>query len=149
MQRGALLVVVMFGFALSLLAPSGTAWAATNWVVHVATTNSGEAHAQALPAAPASPAAACTSPASSKTIKVSWSAVTHATAYAVYESTTTVGGTYTLVMSGVTATSWTTGVLGTGNYWFEVLADVGTNWASAKSTATGESTINSSSCIQP
>ncbi len=112
MQRGALLVVVLFGLALSLLATSGTAWAATNWVVHVATTNSGEAHAQALPAAPASPAAACTSPASTKTVKVSWSAVTHATAYAVYESTTTATGTYTLVMSGVTATSWTTGVLG-------------------------------------
>ncbi len=146
MQRGALLVVVLFGLALSLLVTSGTAWAATNWVVHVATTNSGEAHAQALPAAPASPAAACTSPASAKTVKVSWSAVTHATAYDVYESTTTATGTYTLVMSGVTATSWTTGVLGTGNYWFEVLAAVGTNWASAKSAATAERTISSSAC---
>ncbi len=146
MQRGALLVVVLFGLALSLLATSGTAWAATNWIVHVATTNSGEAHAQALPAAPASPAAACTSPASTKTVKVSWSAVTHATAYAVYESTTTATGTYTLVMSGVTAASWTTGVLGTGNYWFEVLADVGSNWASAKSAATAERTISSSAC---
>ena len=146
MRRGALLVVVAFGFALSLLATSGPAWAATNWVVHVATTNSGEAHAQALPAAPASPTSACTSPASAKTVKVSWTAVTHATDYAVYESTTTVGGTYTLVMSGVTATSWTTGVLATGNYWFEVLADVGTNWASAKSTATAERTISSSAC---
>ena len=149
MRRGALLVVVLFGFALSLLVTSGTAWAVTNWVVHVATTNSGEARAQALPAAPASPAAACTSPASSKTIKVSWTAVTHATAYAVYESTTSASGTYTLATSGVTGTSWTTAVLGTGNYWFEVLADIGSNWASAKSTATGESTINSSSCIQP
>ena len=146
MQRGALLVVVLFGCALSLLATSGTAWAATNWVVHVATTNSGEAHAQALPAAPASPTSACTSPASTKTVKVSWSAVTHATAYAVYESTTTATGTYTLATSGVTGTSWTTGVLAAGNYWFEVLADVGSNWASAKSTATAERTISSSAC---
>ncbi len=112
----------------------------------MATTNSGQAQAQALPAAPASPTSACTSPASAKTVKVSWTAVTHATAYAVYESTTTAGGTYTLVMSGVTATSWTTGVLATGNYWFEVLADVGTNWASAKSTATAERIISSSAC---
>ena len=149
MRRGALLVVVVFACTVGLLATPGTAWAVTNWVVHVATVNSGEAHALALPAAPASPAAACTSPASSKTIKVSWTAVTHASAYAVDESTTTVGGTYTLVMSGVTTTSWTTGVLSTGNYWFEVLADVGTNWASTKSTATGESTISSSSCVQP
>ena len=77
------------GFALSLLATSGAAWATTNWVVHVATTNSGHAQAQALPAAPASPTSACTSPASAKTVKVSWTAVTHATSYAVYESTTT------------------------------------------------------------
>ena len=146
MRRGALLVVVMLGFSLSLLCTSGAAWATTNWLVHVATTNSGHAQAQALPAAPASPTSACTSPASTKTVKVSWTAVTHATSYAVYESTTTAGGTYTLVMSGVTATSWTTGVLATGNYWFEVLADVGTNWASAKSTATAERTISSSAC---
>ncbi len=146
MQRGALLVVVLFGLALSMLATSGAAWAGTNWVVHVTTTNSGEARAQTLPAAPASPTSACTSPASAKTVKVSWSAVTHATAYAVYESTTTASGTYTLATSGVTATSWTTGVLSTGNYWFEVLADVGTNWASAKSAATAERTISSSAC---
>ena len=37
------------------------------------------------------------------------------------------------------------------NYWFEVTAVVGSNWASAKSSATGESTINNSSpyCVQP
>ncbi|MFZ0248701.1 MAG: hypothetical protein WAL61_02050, partial [Acidimicrobiales bacterium] len=77
MRRGALLAVVMFGFALSVFATSGAAWAATNWVVHVATTNSGHAQAQALPAAPVSPTSACTSPASTKTVKVSWTAVTH------------------------------------------------------------------------
>src|SRR5271155_5495494 len=118
MRRGALLVVVAFVSALSLLLSSGTAWAAGNWVVHVAAVNSGEAHAQGLPSAPAAPTAACTSPASARTVKVSWTAVTHATTYAVYESTTTAGGTYNLVMSGVATTSWTTGVLSTGHYFF-------------------------------
>lgn len=116
-----------------------------NWTVHVATVNSGEAKAAALPTAP-TVTAACTSPASAKTVKVSWTTVTHATTYAVYQSNTTVGGTYTLQSSGVTTTSWTTGVLTTGNYWYEVVADVGTNWASAKSAASAERTISSSSC---
>ena len=70
-----------------------------NWAVHVAAVNSGEAHAQALPTAP-TPTSACTSPASAKTVKVSWTAVTHATAYAVYQSNTTATGTYTLQTSG-------------------------------------------------
>jgi len=88
-------------------------------------------------------------PTTSKTIKVTWSATTHATSYSVYESTTTVTGTYNLVASGVATNSWTSGTLTTGNYWFEVVALIGTNWTSTKSSATGESTINSSNCIQP
>jgi hypothetical protein len=99
-----------------------------------------------MPAAPASPAATCTTPTSARTVKVSWTAVTHATTYAVWESTTTAGGTYTQVMSGVTTTSWTTGVLGTGHYFFEVVANVGTNWASAKSAATAQRTLTSTAC---
>jgi len=145
MRRGALLVVAAIASALGVLATSGTAWATANWAVHVATTNSGEAHAQALPAAPASATATCAAPTTSKTVTVTWSAVTHATAYAVYESTTTATGTYTVVASGVATTTWTSGTLTAGtHYWFEVLADVGTNWASVKSAATAERTINSS-----
>src|ERR1700722_19356081 len=104
MRRGALLGVVVMASALSMFASSGAASAAGNWVVHLATVNSGEAHAETLPAAPASPTATCTTPASNRTVKVSWTAVTHATTYAVWESTTTAGGTYTQVMSGVTTT---------------------------------------------
>ena len=145
MRRGALLVVVVIASALSVFASSGTAWAAGNWAVHLAA-SSGEAHAQALPAAPASPAATCTSPASNRTVLVGWTAVTHATTYAVWESTTTAGGTYTQVVSGVTTTSWTTGVLSAGNYFFEVVANVGTNWSSAKSAATAQRTLTSTAC---
>jgi hypothetical protein len=146
MRRGALLVDVVLTSALSLLVvSSGTAWATANWTVRVATMNSGEAHAQALPTAP-TPTSACSSPASTKTVRVSWTAVTHATAYAVYQSNTTASGTYTLQTSGVTATSWTTAALTTGDYWYEVVADVGTSWASAKSAASAERVVSSSAC---
>ena len=89
---------------------------------------------------------ACTSPASAKTVKVSWTAVTHATAYAVYQSDTTANGTYTLQTSGVATTSWTTAALTTGDYWYEVVTDVGSNWASTKSAASAERVISSSAC---
>jgi hypothetical protein len=128
------------------------AWAAGNWVVHAAAVTSGEAHAQALPSAPTGVSAACAAPTTSKTIKVSWSAVTHATTYSVYDSTTSATGTYSLVASGVATTSWTSGALTTGtNYWFEVTVVFGGNWVSVKSSATGESTINGTNpfCVQP
>ena len=70
----------------------------------------------------------------------------------MYDSTTSATGTYSLIASGVTTTSWTSGTLTTGtHYWFEVTVNVGSNWASAKSTATGSSTINGSNpfCVQP
>jgi hypothetical protein len=136
----------------SVVCASGSAWAGTDWVVHLATGSKGEAHAQALPAAPAGPAASCNAPVTSKTIKVTWSAVTHATTYSVYDSTTSATGTYSLLASGVATTSWTSGTLGGGTrYWFEVVANVGSNWSSVKSAATGSSLINALTqlCIQP
>ena len=147
MRRGALLVVVVvIASAPSVFASSGTTWAAGNWAVQLATVNSGEAHAQALPAAPAGPTATCTTPTSTRTVKVSWTAVTHATAYAVLESSTMATGPYSQVMSGVTTTSWTTGVLNAGQYFFEVVADVGTNWVSASSAATSQRTLTPMAC---
>ncbi len=148
------LALVLVGIALASPLPwtVTAAWASGNWVVHVAAGSKGEAHAQALPSAPTGVSAACSAPTTSKTVKVSWSAVTHATNYSVYDSTTSATGTYSLVASGVAATSWTSGTLTTGtNYWFEVTVNFGSNWASAKSSATGESTINGSNpfCVQP
>ena len=61
-------------------------------------------------------------------------------------------GPYTIVASAVATNSWTSATLTAAkNYWFEVTAAVGSNWTSAKSSATGESTINSVSpfCLQP
>jgi hypothetical protein len=148
----ALLVVLAVGATLSVVFVSGSAWAATNWAVQLATGSNGEGHAQALPSAPASLAASCAAPTISQTINVTWSAVAHATTYSVYDATTSASGTYTLAASGVTTTSWTSGTLASStNYWFKVLAKVGSNWSSAKSAATGESTINlvSPFCVQP
>lgn len=152
-RRSSLLVAAPIALVGLLLASStGAAWAATNWTVPLRTASSGESHSQTVPSAPSGVTAACAAPTTAKTIKVSWSAVTHATAYTVYDSTTSSTGTYTSIATGVTGTSWTSGTLTAGtNYWFEVTASVGSNWASAKSTATGESTINSISpfCVQP
>ncbi len=144
MCRGALLVAVGIICALSLLVSSGTAWATPNWTVHVATVNSGEAKAQALPTAPTA-TSACSSPASARTVIVGWAAITHATTYGIYQSTTSATGTYTL-QATVSTTSWTSGVLAAGHYWYEVVANIGTNWASAKSAATAERTTTSTTC---
>lgn len=130
-----------------LLGLTGTA-CATTWVVTLHTGSAGEAKAQAAPTAPAGPTAACTS-SSAKTVKVSWTAVTKATSYTVYDATTSATGTNTALTAGVTTTSSTTGTLSAANYWFEVAAYIGTNWIGTKSTATAESTISSSGCVQP
>jgi hypothetical protein len=122
----------------------GPAPGATSWIVTLHSNSAAEGSAGALPAAPTGLAVSCPSPSLSKTIKVSWSSVTHATTYAVYDSTTSATGTYNLVAGGVTTTSWTSGALSKGNYWYEVTASIGTNWASVKSSASGESTISSS-----
>ncbi len=137
---------------LLLASSTGVAWSATNWTVTLHAASSGEGHSQTVPSAPTGVTAACTNPSFSKTITVSWTAVTHATTYTVYDSTTSATGTYSSIATGVTTTSWTSGTLTSGtNYWFEVTVSVGSNWTSAKSSATGESTINffSPYCVQP
>jgi hypothetical protein len=151
-RRGSLLVVVPIALVGSLLVSgTGVAWATTNWPVTLHSASSGESHSQTVPSAPTGATAACAAPTTAKTIEVSWTAVTHAT-YTVYDATTSATGTYSIVASGVTTTSWTSGKLtNCTNYWFEVTATFGSNWTSAKSTATAESTINNLTpfCVQP
>jgi len=152
-RRRTLLVAAPIALVALLLGTStGAVWAATNWTVTLHTASSGEAHSQTVPTAPTGVTAACAAPTTAKTIKASWSAVTHATTYTVYNSTTSATGTYSSIATGVTTTSWTSGTLTAGtHYWFEVTASVGSNWTSAKSSATAESTINSVTpfCTQP
>jgi hypothetical protein len=139
------------GAVCAALMVGGAAAGATSWIVVLHSNSAGEGHAQAFPAAPTGPAAACAAPTTSKTIKLTWNTVTHATTYSVYDSTTSATGTYTLLASGIGTNSYTTAALASGNYWFEVTATVGTNWAGSRSSATGESTINSITpfCVQP
>jgi hypothetical protein len=144
MRRSALLVAVGFLSALSVTLSSGSAWGTANWTIGLKTGGSGEAKAQALPAAPTA-ASACAIPTSGKKVTVTWAAIAHATGYAVYQSNTTATGTYTL-QTTVTTLTWTSAALATGSYWYEVVTNIGTNWASAKSVATAQRTISSSAC---
>jgi len=85
----ALVLLLVAGSCILLSDP--VADAASNWVVHVAAGSKGKSQATVLPVAPTGIAATCAAPTTSKTIKVTWSAVTHATTYSVYDSTTTAG----------------------------------------------------------
>jgi hypothetical protein len=127
------------------------AWA-SSWVIALRSGSAAEGQSTVLPAAPGSPAAACSS-STSNTIKVTWSAVTHASSYSVYQATSAATGPYSLAASGIATTSWTSAGLASGNYWYEVTASEGSNWQGAKSAATGESTVTSNgitkSCTQP
>ncbi len=148
------LALALLCAALTILLPwtMTGAWAAGNWVVHQATGSKGESHAQALPSAPTGVSDSCPAPVTSKTIKVTWTAVTHATSYTVYDSTTSATGTYAQIATGVATNSWTSGTLTSGtHYWFEVTVTIGSNWASVKSSATVQSTINAliPFCTQP
>ena len=126
---------------------AGPAFAST-WVDHLAAGSSGESHTTTLPAAPTGVAAACQSSTGSKII-VSWNAVSKATGYTVLDSTTSATSGYSVAASGVATTSWTSGSLANGNYWFEVTASVGTHWTSPNSAASGETTLATLSCKQP
>jgi hypothetical protein len=77
----------------------------------------------------------------SNTVKVTWNAVSRATSYSVYDSTTGASGSYSLYASGILTSSFTTAALPSGNYWFEVSASIGSNWVSANSNATAQRSI--------
>ena len=122
---------------------------ASTWVDSLALGSRGEAQAGGLPSAPGGVAAACVSSTASK-IKVTWSSVVRASSYTVYQSTTSATSGYVSVASGVAVTSWSSLALNSGNYWFEVSASTGTNWAGPNSSASGETTVvKNTSCTQP
>jgi hypothetical protein len=142
-------LAVVVALALSVTQEPSTA--ASNWTLSVHGTSSGESRSKSLPSAPGSATASCTS-VISNTIKVTWSAVTGASSYTVYEATSAASGPYSSAATGVTSTSWTSPGLSTGDYWFEVAAYEGANWASANSSATAESTVTGppiTACLQP
>jgi cellulose 1,4-beta-cellobiosidase len=84
-------------------------------------------------------------------ITLTWVAVTHATSYTVYKATAAASGPYTSTATGVTTTTWTSGTLAAGNYWFEIAAYQGAHWVSTNSVATSETTTSLTvpNCTQP
>ena len=117
---------------------AGPADAATNWIVGLAAGSGGQAGSDVL-SAPTGVTATCG--AGTRTVDVSWSAVTHAASYTVQQSTTSATAGFSNVATGVTATTWTTGTLPNGSsYWYRVVAVVG-NWSSTVSAAAGPRTI--------
>jgi hypothetical protein len=132
---------------LTVLALTMSPATASSWTVALQTNSHGEAQAQAGPATPAGTSDVCVSP-SGKTVTISWGAVALASTYSIFKATT-LAGSYTSYTTGVTSTSWTSGTLANGNYYFKVEALIGTKWVSAESAATGETTISNSGCVQP
>ncbi|MGO9581428.1 MAG: hypothetical protein ACLP36_01325 [Acidimicrobiales bacterium] len=123
---------------------------ASSWTVALRAASAGEAQTQAAPAAPTGVSDACVS-SSVREVIVTWNAVTDASSYSIFKSTTTSAGSYSSTATGVTGTSWTSGTLAAGNVYFKVEAYVGTKWVSAESAATGETTLSTSNpeCTQP
>ena len=119
---------------------------ASGWIGGLAASSSAQAHAEALPAAPTGVTATCTSTIGN-TIQVSWTSVLHATGYTIEESTTSASAGYAVAASGVTSTTWTSSALATGSYWFEVIANKGSNWTSPASAATTQRTIAIAACL--
>jgi hypothetical protein len=134
---GAALVAAL-AFALS---PPG--FAATNWTIGLVAGSKGESTSQAVPAAPT---ATATCSLVALQITVNWTAVTHATSYTVWQSTTGANGTYSVAASGVTATTWTSPILVLGTYFYEVSANIGSNWVTARSAATAGHSITLVRC---
>jgi len=117
-----------------------TATAATPW--RVAASGTGQSHAL-QPGAPSAATATCAKSQTSPTVVVAWAGVAPATSYSVLQSTTSATTGYSVAASGLTSTSWTSGSLTAGaTYWFEVVTNVGTNWASTPSAATTGLTIS-------
>ena len=136
----------LVGIALAVGEPQAAL--ASSWTIAVQNGSSGEATSSGLPSAPAGASASCTSSVGN-TIKVTWNSVTHASTYSVYQATSAATGPYSLVASGVSATTWTSGALALGNFWYEVAAVAGNNWQGPNSSATGETTILAVACTQP
>lgn len=117
--------------ATAVLAGAGPAAAATNWAVARSGALGGMGRADPLPAAPTGIGAACVSLVG-WTIKVTWNAVPHATAYTVYRST---GGSFTqyATVDGSTTSYSDANFSVLTSYRYTVAATVGANWAGPQS----------------
>lgn len=132
------MLAVGLAIAVGILTASSPVQASTDWLARLFTGSTGEASAGAAPGTPGGVGAACVS-AKGTSIEVSWNAVSHATSYAVLESSGK-SGSYTVVAT-VTTTAWTS-TFANGSYRFEVESYAGAEWASAASGPTTKLTIS-------
>jgi len=139
-RRPLIRLSVVLGIIVGSLVVNPAAASASNWAETLQSGSTAESQSQTKPATPTGVGATCTS-LFLTTVQVTWTAVPRATAYTVYESTTSSSTGFSAVATGVAGTSWTSGSLTLGSYWFEVAAYIGTNWASSNSAATAPRTI--------
>ena len=98
--------------------------------------NSTEAGSITLPVAPAGLSAV----GSTNQVALTWSPTTGAASYSILSSTTS-GGPYTTIASGITTTSYTNTGLANGTAYYYVVAAVNASGASPNSTAAGAMTL--------
>jgi hypothetical protein len=142
MTRRLLAVVLLCVFAAAAhgLLPEAVAAASTAWPVSVGSSG-GEAQSLGLPGTPTGVGATCAGTVLNPKAVVSWSAVSLATSYTVYQSTTSSTSGFSAVASGVVGLTWTSGNLGTGSYWYRVAAAIGTNWAGSQSSSSQQISV--------
>ncbi|MDX6274916.1 MAG: hypothetical protein QOJ92_2126 [Frankiales bacterium] len=139
LQRRLTVFVVVLAFSSPALAH-----AASTWQIRIAGTSAAAARSAAAPTAPTGVTGTCVSSVSQK-VTVAWTAVTRATSYTVFQSTTSASSGFSVAASGVTATTWTSATLTSGRtYWYQVSASVGSNWVSPNSASTTGRQIRSS-----
>lgn len=121
----------------------GVAAAASNWVVPLASSSRAQAQAQPIPGPPTALTPSCVS-STGTTVKLTWNAVTLATTYTIYRSSTSSTSGFSATASGVTGTAWTSSTLSAATYWWRISVTTGTNWTSAQSASTTSTTIRTS-----
>ena len=144
MCRSALLVAVGLLTALSLLVSSGPAWAAANWTVGLKTGSVGGGQGPG----PAGGAGGDVRLRQSDQQQRGHRDLgrDHARHELRRLPVDHLGDRHVHAQATVTTATWTSAALATGHYWYEVVANIGTNWASAKSAATAERTTSSTTC---
>lgn len=116
---------------------------ASTWTLGLA--GGSAAIAQSLQiSAPSNVTSSCPAPATSKAVRVSWTAISHAT-FNIFQSTTSSTSGFSLVATGVTGSSWTSGQLASATYWYQVSASFSSAWTSARSVSTASRKISNTS----
>jgi hypothetical protein len=113
---------------------------ASLWRAGLAAGSHGQARAGSIAPPSDLPVGTCVT--GTTTVKVTWTAAPPATSYDVLQATDSTP--FSVVATGRTGTSWTTGALPTGfNYYFEIVSVKG-SWSSAPSAASSRRYISGS-----